>query len=160
MLLLRLILLVLLCHSLRSFKSSVHPNNKLLPHSRIFSVYSTVKGIDEGKIKSVTHQWVKDWVVGKQLCPWANKILVENKLKLVIEQSGCHTLPGIWNVRQRLFHESTELLTNLQSKIQDDTVTPQLLPDSDTVTTSKYETTLLILPALKDFHRFLDMYAL
>jgi hypothetical protein len=106
--------------------------------------------IDEGKIKAITYQWVADWVDGKQLCPWAKKMLVENKLKLVVDPSPCYTLAGIWKVRQRLFQESKELLSHLSKVLSQSRRACQ-----DTIKQPTYETTLLILPAVRDFERFL-----
>lgn len=91
------------------------------------------------EIESITRSWAKRWVVQKNLCPWAARTLIDNRLKIVVD--NCHFPENEINI------EAPEVLETIE-KILDEAVD---LADE----TNPTETTLYVLPHLKHFDEFL-----
>jgi hypothetical protein len=95
------------------------------------SVRRSVHNVPNGNdvIKATVHRWVDQWVVTQGLCPWANTVNRDNKLKVIVQ-----TLPS-----------RPGLTLLLQEEWQD-------MMNIDTLT----ESTLVVVPNLTDFDDFLD----
>jgi hypothetical protein len=119
-------LILVLCAMLGSSCAFIVPR-RLREASVRRSVHSVPKDIEI--IKATVHRWVDQWVLAQGLCPWANSVNRDDKLKVIVQ-----TQPS-----------RSGLTLLLQEEWQD-------MMSANTPT----ESTLVVVPPLINFDDFLD----
>jgi len=116
--------------------------HRVVPHRRIsyeqsdsqksFNLYEC----SDKMVKSVVLSWVRNWVIGQGLCPWAASVMTDNKLNItVIRQS--YENEHIADIHCRILRAASNI------------VDP----------TTSTETALVALPGVTDFNVFLELVA-
>lgn len=87
-------------------------------------------------VKSVVLSWVRNWVIGQGLCPWAASVMADNKLDITV-------------IRQSYENEHIADIHSSILRAASNIVDP----------TTSTETALVALPAVTDFNVFLELVA-
>lgn len=89
-----------------------------------------------------TLSWVNEWVVRRGLCPWAAAVANDNKLRIAVISE-----PYISTGRTKsLLRRNQGLLRKIRAEVM-----------SLTKSSSEFETTILILPKLKEFMTLVEV---
>ena len=91
---------------------------------------------DDKKVKSVVLAWVRNWVIGQGLCPWAASVMSDNKLNITV-------------IRQSYENEHVVDVHNSILQAASNIVDPS----------TSTETALVALPGITDFTTFLELVA-
>ena len=105
--------------TLKTALVSVHKIGK----SRVGTSYCTSKDhlLDDNRIISTTEEWLKQWVIGLELCPWASSVWKNNGVRLIVVRGSsdsidshvakaideANKLESVWNEKRGAWFPTT-----------------------------------------------------
>ena len=108
---------------------------------------------DDNIIKAVVDNWVRKWVFKLGLCPWSGKVLVDDKMRLVVQRGHPHVDADLENIRKVVLKESYALSSKVKQSNKSD-----IGHNNCDVTINKAETTIIIVPDIDNFQDYLDLH--
>lgn len=118
-------------------------NNDDVSRKRLRKV-ANLQPYDDEAIIRITENWVHKWVFRLGLCPWSGKVLVDGRMKLVLQRGHSLNDLDLNHITDRVLQESLALAGKVHGNNESQT--------------SKAETTLVILPEMEDFDDYLNLH--
>jgi uncharacterized protein len=132
------VLIILVFLMLLKGNWSLWTRTKSNSHQRILLSSSRHILVDEkSTIERTTRQWVENWIIRHNLCPWAASTFSAEKMRVMIIEGRYRSLLD----RRKLLRNIVEECKLLQKSIGENT---------------ELKTTLLVLPQLRNFTQFLQ----